>query len=284
MEKRIVGAHLSVAGGLTKGVDRAVGIGANALQFFAGSPRSWAPKSIIESELQEFQKYAFDHNIRDLFIHALYLINLVSENKKLVQKSYNVLIHNLKFAELCRVKGVVVHLGSHQGRGWEACNQELGVLIKKLLEEAGGSVPLLIENSAGQNGKLCSDLSEIRWLLDNVDHPNLGWCYDTCHGWAAGYSPSVSGGQDPITHITELGLWESLRCVHVNDSRDGMGSGRDRHANIGEGNIPTRDFELILQDSRVENIPLITEAPGFDGKGPDQENVERIKQLMKNRL
>ena len=229
-----------MAGGLTKGVDRAVAIGANALQFFAGSPRRWQPKPIIASELQEFRQYAQEREIRDLFIHALYLINLASENKELVQKSKNTLVHNLKFGQEIGCKGVVVHLGSHLGRGWDSCRQEVALLIREILVEAGGTVPFLIENSAGQKGKLTSQLSEIRWLLDTVDHPNLGWCYDTCHGWAAGYSPSL--GQDPLKEIEQYELADTLRCVHVNDSRDPLGSGRDRHDNILDGSNSSSDF------------------------------------------
>lgn len=274
----VIGAHLSVAGGLTKGIDRAVAIQANALQLFAGSPRSWQPKPIDAEELQEFRQYADEQGVRDLFIHALYLVNLASENKELVQKSKKALIHNLKIGEYFGCRGVVVHLGSHLGAGWESCNRHVAVLIAKILAEAGGHVPLLIENSAGQKGKLTSELSEIRWLLSEIDHPNLGWCYDTCHGWAAGYSPTQ--GRDLFAEIEQYNLWSSLQCLHVNDSRDTLGSGRDRHENMLEGNVPEEDFRLILNHPRLAQVPIITEAPGFDGKGPDAENIQRIHGLM----
>lgn len=280
MTKRAVGAHLSVAGGLNKGVDRAVAIKANALQIFAGSPRSWQPKTIVPAELKDFKKYAFDNQVRTLFIHALYLINLASDNKEIVQKSIKLLIHNLKIGDYFGCQGVVVHLGSHQGRGWEASKDRLIVLIKKVLQESGGQTPLLLENSAGQKGKLNSELGEIRWLIDQVGDQRLGWCYDTCHGWAAGYSPT-QGSQNPLTEIERLDLWDSLKCLHVNDSRDELGSGRDRHDNIGEGKIPTEDFVQILNHPKLRSVPIITEAPGFDGNGPDAENISRIRQLLK---
>lgn len=275
---RLVGAHLSTAGGLNKGVDRAVAIGANALQIFAGSPRSWQVKPIIAKELQEFRQYAKNHGVREIFIHSLYLINLASPNKELVQKSKNNLVHQLKLGGFFGCAGVVVHLGSHLGRGWESCRQDTALLIKRILAESDGSVPLLIENSAGQKGKLTSDLSEIRWLLDEVDHPNLGWCYDTCHGWAAGYSPSQ--GIDVLQKIGQLELWDTLRCLHVNDSRDELASGRDRHDNILEGKIPQADFQQILNHPEMNKVPIITEAPGFDGKGPDKQNIEAILSLL----
>lgn len=275
---RTIGAHLSVAGGLTKGVDRAVAIGANGLQIFAGSPRSWQPKPINETELQEFQNYAQKYNIRDIFIHALYLVNLASENTEIVQKSKNSLINNLKIGKYFECSGVVVHLGSHLGRGWEAVRENVALLISQIIDESGTDVPFLIENSAGQQGKLSSDLAEIRWLIDKVNRPTLGWCYDTCHGWAAGYSPTQ--GRDLFTDIEKYNLWPYLHCLHVNDSRDGLGSGRDRHDNIGEGNLPQKDLSLILNHPHATKIPIITEAPGFDSNGPDKENITRISRLL----
>lgn len=276
---RTIGAHLSVAGGLNKGVDRAVAIGANGLQIFAGSPRSWQPKVINETELQEFKNYALKHNIRDIFIHALYLVNLASENKELVQKSKNSLINNLKIGQYFGCSGLVVHLGSHLGNGWGFVRENVALLISQIIDEAGVEVPFLIENSAGQKGKLSSDLAEIRWLIDQVDRPTLGWCYDTCHGWAAGYSPTQ--GQDLFAQMEEFDLWKDLRCFHVNDSRDVLGAGRDRHDNIGEGNIPQQDLSLILNHPLAVKIPIVTEAPGFDGNGPDKENITRISLLIR---
>ncbi len=275
---KVVGAHLSVAGGLNKGVDRAVAIGANGLQIFASSPRSWQPRIINETELQEFKKYAASNNIREIFIHALYLVNLASENKELVQKSKNALINNLKVGHFFNCSGVIVHLGSHLGSGWEAVRQNVVLLIREIIDEADVAVPFLIENSAGQKGKLCSDFAEIRWLLDEVHRPSLGWCYDTCHGWAAGLSPTQ--GRDLFEEIEKYQLWEDLKCLHVNDSRDPLGSGRDRHENIGEGTIPQADLEEILRHSQLQHIPVITEAPGFDRLGPDKENVDRIRRLI----
>lgn len=280
---RRIGAHLSTAGGYNKAVDRAVDIGANALQIFSGSPRTWARKPIDVDELKSFQNYAKEKDIRPLFVHALYLVNLVSENIESVQKSKKVIIHELEFGSHFDCAGLVVHVGSHQGRGWQAVKDDLGLLLKKILSEAKGNVPFLIENSAGQKGKLHSNLGEIRETLDMVGSNRLGWCFDTCHGWAAGYSATGrEGGKDLFAAFDEYQLWDALKCIHVNDSRDPFDSHRDRHENIGEGSIPREELEAILNHPELKNIPIITEVPGFDGnKSPDAENISRLQAIAK---
>jgi deoxyribonuclease-4 len=289
-QNRILGAHLSTAGGPNKGVDRATAINANALQLFSGSPRSWGRKPVDDPELiqklQEFKKYGEEQGVRDFFIHSLYLVNLGSGNTELVQKSKNALIYDLKFGEYFGCKGAVVHLGSHLGNGWDAVDNQIIQLLKEIIDAADSSVPLLIENSAGQNGKLCSQLDEIRQLIDAVDRGNkLGWCYDTCHGWAAGftatnYSEPEKESVDLFAEIEENKLWEYLQLIHVNDSRDPFHSGKDRHANIGEGTIPAAEMKAIINHEKLKEVPLILEVPGQDKEGPDAVNIERVRQFL----
>lgn len=274
---RRIGAHLSIAGAYTNAVDRAADIGATCLQIFSGSPRGWARRPLDPTVLANFKKYAFDRDIRPIFVHALYLINLAAENKELVQNSINALVHDLKFGSHFDCPGIIVHLGSHQGRGWEASREQVAVLIQKIIDEADSPVPLLIENAAGQ--KIGSDLSEIRWLLDKVNRKSLGWCYDTCHGWAAGYSADPQERQVGLfATLKELDLFATLACLHANDSRDGFGSRRDRHENIGRGKLGAQ-LALILNHPQLKALPLITEAPGLDGNGPDAYNVEALRKL-----
>ncbi len=280
---RRIGAHLSTAGGYAKAVDRAVEIGANALQIFSGSPRTWARKPVVVEELQALKKYAEEKDVRPLFVHALYLVNLVSDNTESVRKSKKAIIQELEFGSHFECAGLVVHVGSHQGRGWESVRRGLGVLIQEMLSEAQGAVPFLIENSAGQKGKLHSDLGEIRETFDAVKNDRLGWCFDTCHGWAAGYSATgKEGSKDLFAAFDQYDLWDSLKCIHVNDSRDPFDSHRDRHENIGEGSIPREELEAILNHPKLKDIPIITEVPGFDGnKSPDAENISRLRAIAR---
>ena len=320
----IIGAHVSASGGIDKAIQRAHNIGCNALQLFSGSPRVWKKLALDKHPIDDFLSEQAKYKVQPVFTHALYLVNLASEKPELVEKSLNSLIYELQFDSLIHGSGVIVHLGSHQGRGWDAVKKDVAERIQHILKETPDDSTFLIENSAGQKGKLCSDLSEIRWLLDQVKSKRLGWCVDTCHAHAAGYRLSLpsflsakdlaeveegslsadeaetssplsadprggeENGESPLTPprgnligtITDLNLWDSLKCVHVNDSRDDFGSGRDRHDNLGDGKISAQDLQSFLTNPKIITKPLILEVPGLNKQGPDKENVERLKRMV----
>lgn len=274
-DSRKIGGHVSAAGGVDKAIERAHAIGANCVQVFSGSPRVWARAPLEKIDLNKLFSKQEELGVSPIFTHALYLTNVASENADLVRKSREALIYDLRFDALVKGSGVVVHLGSHQGRGWEAVKTQTAAVIGEVLAATPPESHFLIENSAGQQGKLCSDLTEIQWLLQQVGSDRLGWCFDTCHGWAAGVAY-----EQMIAQAKDLKILDSLRCIHVNGSRDPFGSGRDRHANIGEGEIPDDALAAFLNNPAVNQIPLITEVPGIDGEGPDAENIRRIKALL----
>jgi len=275
--QRIVGAHLSTSGGVDKAVERAHEVGANALQVFSGSPRMWRRTSLNKIAVEKVFANQKKYDVKSIFTHALYLVNLASDKPELAKKSIDALVHDLEFDAYIKGKGVVVHVGSHQGRGFEAVKNDIVQRISEVLEKTPADSRFIIENSAGQNGKIASDLSEVRWLLDQLKSDRVSWCFDTCHGFAAG--KSLSGKDSVINEIEELGLLNALACIHVNDSRDPFDSGRDRHANIGEGEIGLDVLKEFLNDPRIKDIPLITEVPG-EGDGPNSENVKRIWDLL----
>lgn len=276
---RRIGAHLSTAGGVDKAVERAHAIGANALQVFSGSPRVWQRTPLERIDAPTVKAAQEKLNVTPIFTHALYIINLASDNPDLVQKSINALKHDLTFDAHIGGAGVIVHLGSHQGRGFESSRQQVAKAIQEILLDTPPDSHFLIENAAAHNGKVAGRLEEIAWLLQEVSSTRLGWCFDTCHGFAAGYSLAV-GKESALTVMADLSLFDSLKCIHVNDSRDPFNSGRDRHENIGDGHIPTQDLQAFLLDSRLKDIPCITETPGLDGNGPDAENIRRIQSLV----
>jgi deoxyribonuclease IV len=221
--------------------------------------------------------------VTPIVTHAIYLTNLASDNPDLLRKSIDVLKYDLRFDSLVKGAGVVVHLGSHQGRGWEAVRDQVAQAITEILSDTPAQSKLLIENAAGQNGKVCGNLGEVRWLMDQVNSPRLGWCFDTCHGWAAGLALGTEKPQDncmtAVEEIDRWHLWDELAVVHVNDSRDPFASGRDRHANLGDGEIPSQDLAYFLNYPKLPNIPLILEVPGIKDEGPDAENISRLKML-----
>lgn len=282
--KRKIGAHVSASGGLDKVIERAHAIGANCAQIFSGSPRVWKRKPLTDFDTKKMFSKIKKLNVEPIFTHSLYLINLASDNPDNLRKSFEVLQYDLQFDSMIKGSGIIVHLGSHTGRGWNSVKVQVAQQIRNLLESTPKDSTFLVENSAGQKGKLCSDLEEIRWLLDEVNGgKRLGWCMDTCHAHAAGYSLSANQGslisKNIIEEITRLNLWDSLKCIHVNDSKDSFDSGRDRHENLGKGNIPKEDLRAFLNNKNVVNIPLLVEVPGYDGGGPDAPNIEYLKKL-----
>lgn len=279
MKQRRIGAHLSTSGGVDKAVERANKIGANALQVFSGSPRMWRRTSLDKIDAKKIWSNQEKYDVTPIFTHALYLVNLASDKPELVEKSINALTHDLKFDAHIKGAGVVVHLGSHQGRGFEAVKDDLVKRMSQVLADTPQESTFIIENSAGQNGKIASDLNEIRWLMDQLKSNRVKWCFDTCHGFAAG--KKLSGTESVINQMEALDLLADLVCLHVNDSRDTFDSGRDRHANIGEGSIGLETLKEFLNDQRLVKIPMITEVPGADGNGPDKENLDKLWQLVK---
>lgn len=282
---RKVGAHLSSAGGHDRAVERVAAIGGNCLQLFSGSPRMWRRPKLEAIDVAKITTRQRELAVMPIFTHAPYLINLTAHEAELREKSLTTLSFELEFDAWLSGAGVVVHLGSHLGRGWLAVREELLASLTRLLQETPTSSRLLIENSAGQRGKLCSDLSEIKWLLEQlelrgnfVSRGRLGWCLDSCHAWAAGYPPA-RGARSLLQELTRLALFPTLHLIHLNDSRDEFGAGRDRHANLGEGLIPRAELVEFLAAPQLQAVPLVSEAPGFDGQGPDAENLRRLREL-----
>lgn len=286
MTKRRIGAHVSAAGGVDKAIDRAVAIGCNSAQIFSGSPRVWKRSDIDDSVIEKMVSKRKENDVEPIFTHSLYLVNLASDKLELLRKSFDALRYDLEFDARIAGEGIIVHLGSHLGKGWDFVKDQVATKIDELLKHTSAESTFLIENSAGQKGKLCSDLSEIRWLFDQLRSKRVGWCFDTCHGHAAGYAlgneqlaQSNEGRGLVVDAISDLNLWDGLKCIHVNDSKDPYNSGRDRHENIGFGQIPVADLQQFLQYQKLITIPLATEVPGMDGNGPDAENVAKIKEL-----
>jgi deoxyribonuclease-4 len=295
---RKIGAHVSASGGVDKAIERASAIGANCVQVFSSSPRLWRKPALETFDSEKIETAQEKLSIKPIVTHALYLINLASENPEQIKKSIDSLIFELKFDSVVKGSGVVVHLGSHQGRGWLPVREAVLKGIIEVLQNTPDDSIFMIENSAGQQGKLCSNLEDIQWLINQVKSPRLKWCIDTCHTFCAGYllSPKSTSLHDgarmssllqeigtPKTvedEIDRLGLWSALNCIHVNDSRDPFGSGKDRHDNLGDGMIPKEDLHHFLNLKQLKDLPLILEVPGLDGEGPDAVNISRLKEIV----
>jgi deoxyribonuclease-4 len=274
-----IGAHVSTSGGLDKGIDRAGEIGAEAVQFFASSPRMWRFRAPKEAEVLAFREKSESTGISPAFIHASYLVN-VGGNPDLLGKSIESLVNSLEVASQLGAVGVIFHGGSHKGAGFDAVFDQAIAALKLVLERTPDDARLLIENSAGMGSHIGSSFAEIGRMVNALDNDRVGICLDTQHSIAAGYNIIEESGIEAALDEfdREIGLGR-LVVVHANDSKTPLGSGVDRHENIGEGSLGEAGFETIMGHSAFRDIPFLLEVPGFgeERKGPDKENVDRLK-------
>ena len=274
-----LGAHLSIAGGLYKALESANAMGANCLQIFSGSPRVWKRPEYTDGQIAKFVDTKHRFNIDPVFFHALYLTNLASDKLENVEKASDALIYELNLAPRLEVVGSVLHTGSHQGRGFENTLPQVVKAITHILAESDPKSYLILENATGNN-KIGVKLEELATILERVNSPRLKVCFDTCHGFTAGYNLRDPGiFNQTIDNMDRLFGLDNLVCLHANDSKDEFDSNRDRHQNIGEGTLGLEPFRQLVNHPKLKSIPLIIETPGFDGKGPDKKNLDILKSL-----
>lgn len=250
-----IGAHVSIAGGFDKTEERAVAIGCNCLQIFSSSPRGWdLPNPNIN----------FKFNLNPVYFHATYLINLANA-EEIGEKSKKLLIAELNLAGKLGIKGSIIHLGSFKN------DNDFQILInniREILDNTSAESLFIIENSG--NKKIGQKMEEIEQILNKINNPRVKVCLDTCHLFAAGYQ---------LTEIDKLPFFDRIELIHLNDSKDGFGSGRDRHENIGHGLIGLKEFKSLVNNPKLKDLPFILEVPGFADKGPDEQNVQTVISL-----
>lgn len=278
---RKIGAHVSVAGGIVNAIDNIKNINGNCLQIFAGSPRRWARKPYTKDQANNFNSPVIKFDLHPVFIHALYLVNLASNKKDLVKKSYQALLTDLKNGHAINSAGVIVHIGSHQGRGFDSVKKQLVNKISALINETR-ETPFIIENSAGQKGKIGS-LEEIAYLVKKVNNPRFQICLDSAHLFAAGWDLRQKSKVDNlVSHLKQLSILNKVICLHLNDSKSDHNSHRDIHANLGKGKIGDSGLSHFINHPDLKDLPIILEVPGLKGKGPDKENITIAQKLANN--
>lgn len=284
MKKRIIGAHVSIAGGYHKALERVAELGGTCLQIFSTSPRGWGKTELTPDVKKLFLETKKALSIEPIFFHASYLINLADEGR-VGEQSKDSLIHELNIASQLGIVGSIVHTGSFKGNApvvWDVSqDKKYSVLIQNITEvltQTPSDTFLIIENAG--NRKIGQNLDEIATMIRDVDNERVKVCLDTCHLYSAGYDLSTQQKFDQFMDEFDkkIGLGR-LVVIHANDSRDPFNSGRDRHENIGVGTLGLTPFSLLLHDDRTRHLPLIIEVPGFDGTGPDQKNVTILKTL-----
>lgn len=282
-----IGAHLSAAGGYINALIRAHDIGANCLQLFSSSPRIWTIPDLSESTAEHFIREKEKFDINPIYFHATYLINLAG-TAQLLERSVQSLIQELTMASKLHIKGSIVHLGSYKEKGLDVSkelrDQKYTTMIESIqniLRSTPQDTFFIIENAGSR--KIGVTLEEIGQILSDINSPRVKVCIDTAHGHAAGYDISTQYKLNSFLNIfdKEIGI-NRLEVFQINDSKDVLGSFRDRHENIGEGTIGLDTFTLLLSDKRTADKPFILEVPGFEKKGPDARNIEILKNLYKS--
>jgi deoxyribonuclease-4 len=279
-----LGAHMSIAGGVSQALDRAGSIGSNAVQLFTKNNRQWQGPPLDAADLARWGTQRPALQIEEAVSHASYLINLASPQDAIWEKS--VAAHQDELARACAyaIPFVVLHPGAHTGSGPEAGSTRIAAALDRIhaaTPECGQTLTLL-ELMAGQGSTLGSSPAELRRILDQVDAPGrIGVCVDTCHVFAAGYDLRTPDGYERLLAELdrEVGL-ARVKCWHLNDSKGGLGSRVDRHTHLGEGQIGLEGFARIVNDRRWAGVPMLLETPKEDDLQEDIRNLRRLCTLV----
>ena len=279
---RRLGAHVTTAGGLGVAISRAQDIGANCLQIFSSPPQQWQMSKHTDIQLQQFRDQTISSNVLPVFIHGTYLINLASDNADLVEKSIQSLVADLHFCDRIGGGGVIFHLGTHP-LGWTGKKRDdMMKAFKRIFAATPSNTILAVENSAGSGTSVAGKLEVLAEIQADLAENRLRFCIDTAHAFAHGYDISTVSGCDTFISSVDSSIgWASVVAIHLNDSKVPCGSRRDRHENIGEGEIGTIGFKHLLNNPKIVPVPLILETPGFDNTGPDKKNIDRVNGLIR---
>ena len=288
---RLLGCHLSVAKGPDAALDSAEALGCNALQIFTHSPSMWRMKPLADEAAEAFDRKLRTSSVRYVVVHTMYLINLASPDPALYERSITAMIAEVRRAARLGIHQVVTHLGSHKGDGRDQGIQRLVAALDQVSEdEVFAQVPemrVLLENTAGSGTTLGGSFEELRDILNAMAHPErFGVCFDTCHGFAAGYDLGTPRAVDKTFRVLDrtLGL-ERVELIHLNDSKFPLGSRRDRHQHLGQGHIGINGLQAMVGYPALQAVPLILETPKvWEGdEEADPINLSTLRALINRR-
>jgi deoxyribonuclease IV len=261
----LIGGHVSPAGGPAKAVERGAEAGARSIQIFNQNPRAWKPTTYSDEQVAAFHEAMEGSDVDAVLIHAVYLLNPASEEAEFREKTLASLIGSLRAGDALGAAAVVLHPGSAKTGDVPAAIARAGEVIAEALAESE-RCPLHLENTAGAGGTLGRSFAELAELLDAAGGDGrLGVCLDSCHLYASGYDIRTAEGLTSTLEdcVAKVGL-ERLGSLHLNDSQVGLGSNRDRHANVGEGELGEDGCAVFLSEPRFDGLPLILETPGAE--------------------
>jgi deoxyribonuclease-4 len=280
-----VGVHTSIAGGVSRSIERAAQLGCNTIQIFSHSPRQWKKTRIPAAEVNQFAELRQKYEIRPVFVHASYLINLASLSSVVVKKSIDLLSYEMANADLIGAEYVVLHTGSASGEDENTARKKAAIALRKSIDKKKSKASIILENTSGQRGDITSSIHALADIIDLCSSDRIaGICIDTCHAFASGYDiKSREGLNKLIKEIKKYIGIDKLKLIHLNDSKKPLGSGVDRHEHIGRGSIGIDGFRNILSDRRITNVPIILETPK-DDEHDDRKNLKTVFALLNKSL
>src|SRR3954468_4675791 len=281
----LIGAHVSPAGGPAKAVERGAERGATSIQIFNQNPRAWKPTIYSDEQVAAFHDAMRGSPVKALLIHAVYLLNTASEDKEIRDKTRTSLIASLQAGDALGAHAVVLHAGSAKTGEVGPAIKRAGKVIREALAESDGC-PLHLENTAGASGTLGRSFHELSALLDaSGGDGRLGVCLDSCHLLASGFDIRTEEGfAQVLDECVELVGSERVGSLHLNDSQTPLGSNRDRHADVAEGELGADGCAVFLSEPRFDGLPCVMETPGPDKRGPTPEQVQLAKDLRRRGL
>ncbi len=289
-----LGAHMSVAGGLPRAVERAIVHRCDALQIFTKNANQWRGRLIPRDEIREFRARIKASGIGPVVSHASYLINLATTSPALRQQSLEAMGDEIDRAEALGLLGVVLHPGCYTvGSEADGLTLIADGLLELLRARRRGKTMILLEQTAGQGTALGATFEQLASIIARMnDHRRVGVCLDTCHLLAAGYDLcSPEGYASTFKQFGRLVGFDRLKAFHLNDSKRPLGSRVDRHEHIGEGFLGLEPFRRIVNDRRFRGLPMLLETPKGEGKatGPiaadplDERNLNTLRSLIQPR-
>jgi deoxyribonuclease-4 len=281
----LIGGHVSTAGGLVKAHERGVERGCEAIQVFNQSPRMWRPTQWKEPDIVAFRELMADGPIKSVVIHAVYLVNAATKDKEMRAKSRTSLTHSLRMGDAIDADGVVFHPGSRLKEPLDAAIGRVADMVREVLAESDRT-RLLLEDTAGAGGTIGRTFAELYEIVERAGgDERIGICLDSCHMLASGYDVHDDASLAAVIDecVDEFGL-ERLGCIHVNDSMTPLGSNRDRHAPLGDGELGDAGCSAFLSEPRFEGLPAFFEGPGVEGEAPGAVDIARMRELRKKGL
>ena len=274
----LIGAHCS--GGVKGALDKAAEMGADAVQLFTQSPRTWRPPNPDPETYERFRERRDETGSGAVLCHAIYLINRAAPNDEVYEKSLASMLSTMEVACAIEADAVVFHVGSHLGSGLEVGLERVVPAMEQVLARCTDRTWLLMENSAGSGGTIGRSIEELATLHERLDHhPRLGLCLDSAHLYASGRDVTQPEVVDAVLREVDdvIGL-DRLRVLHVNDSKTRLGSNSDRHDNIMDG-LMGEGLGAFLGHPKVQGLPAILEVPGADDRGPNADEIRKTREL-----